>query len=121
MLILKIIFAIFFIYAGIIHFIKPSFFKHFIPNGLPKLTINYMVGIIEFSLGIGLFFPQAVSYTAYGILILLILFLPIHVWDATKERPAIGSKIFAYIRIPLQFLLMYGAYLIYQDSLLIIL
>ena len=72
MLILKIIFAIFFIYAGIIHFIKPSFFKHFIPNGLPKLTINYIVGIIEFSLGIGLFFPQAVSYTAFGILILIV-------------------------------------------------
>jgi len=120
MLILKIIFAVFFIYAGIMHFIKPAFFKHFIPNGFPKLTVNYIVGVIEFGLGLGLLFPEAVSYSAYGIFILLILFLPIHVWDATKKRPAIGSKIFAYIRIPLQFLLMYGAYLIYQDSLLII-
>ena len=102
------------------HFIKPAFFKHFIPNGFPKLTVNYIVGVIEFGLGLGLLFPEAVSYSAYGIFILLILFLPIHVWDATKKRPAIGSKIFAYIRIPLQFLLMYGAYLIYQDSLLII-
>ena len=120
MIILKIIFAVFFIYAGIMHFIKPAFFKHFIPNGFPKLTVNYIVGVIEFGLGLGLFFPEAVSYSAYGIFILLILFLPIHVWDATKKRPAIGSKIFAYIRIPLQILLMYGAYLIYQDSLLII-
>jgi|TARA_B110000238_G_scaffold124996_1_gene135144 uncharacterized membrane protein len=120
MIILKIIFAVFFIYAGIMHFIKPAFFKHFIPNGFPKLTVNYIVGVIEFGLGLGLFFPQVVSYSAYGIFILLIVFLPIHVWDATKKRPAIGSKIFAYIRIPLQFLLMYGAYLIYQDSLLII-
>ena len=120
MIILKIIFAVFFIYAGIMHFIKPAFFKHFIPNGFPKLIVNYIVGVIEFGLGLGLFFPEAVSYSAYGIFILLILFLPIHVWDATKKRPAIGSKIFAYIRIPLQFLLMYGAYLIYQDSLLII-
>jgi uncharacterized membrane protein len=120
MIILKIIFAVFFIYAGIMHFIKPAFFKHFIPNEFPKLTVNYIVGVIEFGLGLGLFFPQVVSYSAYGIFILLIIFLPIHVWDATKKRPAIGSKIFAYIRIPLQFLLMYGAYLIYQDSLLII-
>ena len=120
MLILKIIFAVFFIYAGIMHFLKPAFFKHFIPNGFPKLTINYIVGVIEFGLGLSLFFPKAATYAAYGIFILLIVFLPIHVWDATKKRPAIGSKIFAYIRIPLQFLLMYGAYLIYQDSLLII-
>ena len=72
MLILKIIFAIFFIYAGIMHFIKPAFFKHFIPNGFPKLTVNYIVGVIEFGLGLGLFFPQVVSYSAYGIFILLI-------------------------------------------------
>ena len=120
MIILKIIFAVFFIYAGIMHFLKPAFFKHFIPNGFPKLTINYIVGVIEFGLGLSLFFPKAATYAAYGIFILLIVFLPIHVWDATKKRPAIGSKIFAYIRIPFQFLLMYGAYLIYQDSLLII-
>ena len=52
-----------------------------------------------------------------GIFILLILFLPIHIWDATTIKPAIGSKKLAYIRIPLQFLLMYGAYLIYLYSL----
>tara|TARA_B100000795_G_scaffold264592_1_gene245257 strand:- start:620 stop:985 length:366 start_codon:yes stop_codon:yes gene_type:complete len=119
--ILKIIFAIFFMYAGIMHFVKPAFFKHFIPNKFPKLTVNYIVGIIEFLLGLGLFPQSTTSYAAIGIFILLVALLPIHIWDATKERPAIGFKIIAYIRIPLQFLLMYGAYLIYQDSLLIIL
>ena len=118
MLILKIIFGAFFMFAGVMHIIKPNFFKHFIPNGFPKLTVNYIAGIVEFSVGIGLFFPQTASYAAIGIFILLVLFLPIHIWDATKERPAIGSKIIAYVRIPLQFLLMYGAYLLYQNSIL---
>jgi len=117
MLLLKIIFACFFIYAGIMHFIKPRFFNHFIPSGLPKLTINYITGGIEFILGIGLFFPSVSYFAALGIFILLILFLPIHIWDATKLRPAIGSKILAYIRIPIQFILMYGAYLLQQNSL----
>ena len=84
MIILKIIFAVFFIYAGIMHFIKPAFFKHFIPNGFPKLTVNYIVGVIEFGLGLGLFFPEAVSYSAYGIFILLIVFLPIHVFTDVR-------------------------------------
>ncbi len=119
MLPLKIIFAVFFIYAGIMHFIKPIFFNHFIPTGFPKLTVNYIIGAIEFCLGLGLFFPETVSHAAYGIFILLIVFLPIHLWDATKKRPAIGSKIFAYIRIPLQFLLMYGAYTIFEHSLIL--
>jgi len=117
MFILKVIFAGFFIYAGIMHFIKPRFFNHFIPAGLPKLAVNYIVGFIEFFLGIGLFFPAVTNDASLGIFILLILFLPIHIWDATKIKPAIGSKNLAYIRIPLQFLLMYGAYLIYLYSL----
>ena len=101
MFILKIIFAGFFIYAGIMHFIKPRFFNHFIPAGLPKLAVNYIVGFIEFFLGIGLFFPAVTNDASLGIFILLILFLPIHIWDATKIKPAIGSKKLAYIRIPL--------------------
>jgi len=99
------------------HFIKPKFFNHFIPKGLPKLTVNYVAGGIEFLLGIGLFFPSVSYLAAIGIFILLMLFLPIHIWDATKVRPAIVSKKLAYIRIPLQFILMYCAYLIYQNSL----
>ena len=79
------------------YFIKPKFFNHFIPKGLPKLTVNYIAGGIEFLLGIGLFFPSVSYLAAIGIFILLMLFLPIHIWDATKVRPAIGSKKLAYI------------------------
>jgi hypothetical protein len=46
----------------------------------------------------------------------MLIFLPVHIWDATKVRPAIGSKKIALIRIPLQFLLLYCAYIIYENS-----
>ena len=117
MIVLKIIFSCFFMYAGIMHFIKPKFFNHFIPEGLPKLTVNYITGGIEFVLGIGLLFPTVSYLSALGIFILLGLFLPIHIWDATKVKPAMGSKFLAYIRIPIQFILMYGAFLLQQNSL----
>lgn len=115
-LILKIIFGVFFMYAGYMHFKKPKFFNGFIPDFLPKLAVNYIFGIIEFFLGLGLFFNQTIKNAALGIFILLLLFLPIHIWDLLKEKPAIGSKKLAIIRIPLQFLLMYCAYLIYMNS-----
>jgi uncharacterized membrane protein len=115
-LILKIIFGVFFCYAGIMHFVKPKFFNGFIPGFFPKLLVNYVVGILEFALGLGLFFSITVKNAAAGILILMIVFLPIHIWDLTKTKPAIGSKKMAIIRIPLQFLLMYLAYLIYTNS-----
>ncbi|MDG1245335.1 MAG: hypothetical protein P8P28_05135 [Polaribacter sp.] len=116
LVVLKIVFGIFFLYAGIMHFIKPQFFKHFIPDFLPKLVLNYLFGAIEIILGIALFFSQTVNKAAAGIFILMLLFLPIHIWDLTKERPSIGSKKLAIIRIPLQFLLLYLSYLIYTHS-----
>lgn len=115
-LLLRIIFGILFCFAGIMHLIKPNIFKNFIPNFFPKLLVNYIFGSIEFILGFGLFFATTVKNAAKGIFILMLLFLPIHIWDASKVRPAIGSKKIAFIRIPLQFLLMYCAYIIYKNS-----
>jgi uncharacterized membrane protein len=115
-LILRILFGILFCFAGIMHVFKPKLFKNFIPNFLPKLTINYIFGALEFMTGFGLFFTETVKNAAAGIFILLLLFLPIHIWDATKTRPAIGSKRIAFIRIPLQFSLMYCAYIMYLNS-----
>lgn len=115
LLILKLIYGGFFCFAGIMHIIKPDFFKHFIPDFLPKKLVNYVVGIIEFGLGFGLFFSETNKNASLGIFILLILLVPIHIWDVTKKKPAIGSKKIAIIRIPLQFLLIFGIYLIYNN------
>lgn len=113
-LILKIIYGGFFCFAGIMHFVKPDFFKHFIPDFFPKKMVNYVVGFIEFVLGLGIFFSITLKESCIGIFILLILLLPIHIWDLNKERPAIGSKKIAIVRIPFQFILMYGVYIIYS-------
>jgi len=114
--IIKFVFAGFFAFAGIMHIIKPKLFKHFIPKPFPKTLVNYVVGTIELALGIGLLLPRFIKESAIGIFILLVLFLPIHIWDVTRERPAIGSKKLAIVRIPIQFVLMYGAYLIYSNA-----
>lgn len=95
------------------HFVKPHFFKHFIPDFFPKKLVNYVIGFIEFALGLGVFFSETVEMASLGIFFLLIFLLPIHIWDVTKERPAIGSKKLAIIRIPFQFILMYGIYFVY--------
>tara|TARA_B110000259_G_scaffold123130_1_gene139580 strand:- start:248 stop:610 length:363 start_codon:yes stop_codon:yes gene_type:complete len=115
-LILRILFGILFCFAGIMHIIKPTFFKNFIPDFLPKRTVNYIFGVLEFMVGFSLFFSETVKNAAVGIFLLLLIFLPIHIWDATKVKPAIGSKKIAFVRIPLQFLLMYFAYILYMNS-----
>lgn len=110
---LRIIFGIFFAFAGIMHFIKPKIFNRFIPNFLPKLVVNYIAGLLELAIGIGLLINQTSKQAALAMFILMWIFLPIHIWDVFREKPAIGSKKVAIIRVPLQFLLLYIAYLIF--------
>jgi hypothetical protein len=37
----------------------------------------------------------------------MIIFLPLHVWDVFRDKPAIGSHQIALIRLPIQFLLIF--------------
>ncbi len=113
---LKISLAIFLIYGGFNHFNKPEFYNGFIPDFLPKLTVNYISGIIEILLGIGLFIKGYQKKSAYGIFLMMLVFMPIHIWDAFKEIPAIGSKTAAYIRIAVQFLFIGWAWVIYKKE-----
>jgi len=110
---LRIIFGIFFAFAGIMHFIKPKIFNRFIPNFLSKLAVNYIAGLLELAIGIGLLINQTTKQAALAMFILMLIFLPIHIWDVFRDKPAIGSKKIAIFRVPLQFLLLYIAYLIY--------
>ena len=106
--ILKIVIALFMIYAGIQHFIKPTFFMPFVPEFLPlKTTIIYASGVAEILVGVLLLIKKYAKIGAIGVLILLFLFLPIHIWDVFAEAPAIGSQKAALIRLPIQFLLVF--------------
>lgn len=108
---LRILLAIFIVYAGIQHFIKPDFFNAFVPDFLIyKSTIIYVSGIIEIVLGVLLLIPKYTRVAASGILILMLLFLPIHIWDVITDTPAIGSHEAALIRLPMQFVLIALAY-----------
>jgi uncharacterized membrane protein len=115
-LVLKIVLAVFLIYGGYNHFQNPEFYNGFIPDFLPKLGVNYISGIIEILLGIGLFKKGYEKKSAYGIFLLMIAFMPIHIWDTFKEVPAIGSKMAAYIRIAVQVLFIVWAYVIYKNE-----
>jgi uncharacterized membrane protein len=102
--------------GGVSHFAFPEIYYPFIPDFLPKPAVNIAAAVLEIVMGLGLFVEKLKKISALFILIALISFLPIHVFDMLKENPAIGSKTLAYIRLPLQFLLIYWAYLVYQHN-----
>ena len=113
----RILFALFMIMGGVQHFIKPDFYLPFVPSFLPfPMTIIYLSGIVEVVLGLALLFTKYAKIAAIGIFLLMLLFLPVHVWDIISDTPAIGSHKAALIRLPFQFVFLAIAWKIKQVS-----
>lgn len=104
-IVIRVLFALFMIFSGVQHLLKPDFYIPFVPSFLPFTTaIIYSSGIIEILLGIMLIVPKYSKQGTLGILLLMLIFLPIHVWDVFSATPAIGSHKAALIRLAVQFL-----------------
>ncbi|WP_018676260.1 DoxX family protein [Riemerella columbina] len=114
--VLRYLLAIFMVYAGIQHFIKPEFYTPFVPSFLPYSHFFIMSsGLVEVVLGLLLFFRNKyATYGALGIFLLMLVFLPIHIKDVLVENPAIGSHKAAIIRLPIQILFLVWSWAVYQ-------
>lgn len=110
MKVLGYILAIIIVFGGVSHFLMPEMFMPFIPEFLPAELVNYASGLMEILVGLCYFVPSYRNLSSLAILILMMVFLPLHVIDVFIENPAIGSKTAAYIRLPIQFLLIFWAW-----------
>jgi len=69
-----------YIAAGINHFRIPAFYIAIIPAYLPYHQIlNTLAGIFEITFGLMLIFTTTRKLAAWGIILLLILFMPVHI------------------------------------------
>lgn len=98
------------------HLYAPETYTAFIPKFIPESLANILSTIAEGIIGIALIIPKYRKWGGLGFFLLMIAFLPIHIWDFTKEVPAIGSKIAAMIRLGVQFLLIAAGWWIYRSS-----
>ena len=111
-----IIMIVFYIVAGINHFRNHTAYYTIIPSYLPNpVLINIVSGIAEIALGILLIFPLTRKFAAYGVILLLIAFIPAHIcmiqngWCMSNGfcLPAWAT----WVRLfPLQFVLMWWAW-----------
>ena len=75
------IMSVFYVVAGANHFLQPEFYWGLIPDYLPFPEItNYVVGTVELILGILLLLSGTRKFSTWGIIILLILLIPSHVY-----------------------------------------
>lgn len=71
-----------------------------------RRLIVQVSGLVELAAGIGLYIPVLRNIAALIVFILMIGFLPLHIWDVSRVRPAMGTKARAWIRLALQFVLI---------------
>lgn len=80
-----IIMTVFYLVSGINHFLHPDNYYPLIPPYLPfPQFINIASGVAEIVLSALLIFPATRKFGAYGIVILLILFIPTHIYMIQK-------------------------------------
>jgi uncharacterized membrane protein len=113
LIIARIVVALFFIYAGYSHFTKMRFFYKITPPMLQswKETINVIVGVAEIAGGVGLLLPFSQAWAAWGIIALLVAVFPANIYMLTSKGA--GMKIsmwFLWLRLPLQFILIWLVY-----------
>ncbi len=77
--------AALYLLAGFNHFINPEFYLKIIPQYMGNAQmINTVSGIAEITLAILLFFKATRTWACYAVILMLLAFLPAHIFMLTK-------------------------------------
>ncbi len=111
-IILQYLLCVFFVLAGLYHFVNPAFYLKIMPPYLPwHLFLVYLSGFFEIALGIMLIINRYTRIAAWGLIALLIAVFPANLHMATHPElyPDI-NPILLWLRLPLQAVFIAWAY-----------
>ena len=107
--------AAFYVFGGFNHLMNPGFYLNIMPPDLPNPEwLNVLSGLAEIVLGVYILEPRTRVYAAWGIIALLIAVFPANLYAASAnvgaDGPGSGPGDLAYVRLPLQALLVVWAW-----------
>ena len=112
---LTIVAALFYVAAGVMHFIRPGFYLKMMPPYIPFHSAMVQIsGAFEILGGLGLLWPRTRRVAAMGLIALLVAVFPANVYMATNPVDAGASAIGPAIlwgRLPLQALFIWWLWL----------
>jgi uncharacterized membrane protein len=109
---MKWLLGIFFVGAGIVHFVRPDVYMKIMPPYLPwHRALVYLSGACEVALGVLVLVPRCTAPAAWGLIALLIAVFPANVYMATHAElfPKL-NPVALWLRLPLQGVLIAWAY-----------
>jgi len=111
------ILALFFGFAGIMHFASPSFFNDIVPPWLPpsREFWTYISGVAELITAALLLRPSTRRTGAIAAVWLFIAVYPANIYMVWDWRNEVASQQFiSWVRLPFQFLFIWAAWSIVQ-------
>ena len=111
-LVVRVLFAAFFVVAGVTHFTNRDFFTSIVPPYLPwPVMLVYLSGVAEIVLGVMLLIPATMRLAAWGLIALLIAVFPANIHMAMNPQlyPDVSMSALL-IRLPLQGVMVAIAY-----------
>lgn len=101
---LKLLFALFFVGAGINHFLRTGFYLRMMPPYMPfHLAMVQASGVAEIVLGVLLLIPRTSVAAAWGLIVLLVAVFPANIQMALHPDtfPEFAPSAL-WLRLPLQ-------------------
>ncbi len=109
---MKYLLGVFFVGAGVMHFVNPAFYLKIMPPYLPwHLGLVYLSGILEILLGILVVIPPYTQRAAWGVIALLIAVFPANLYLAMNPQIMPDVNPTAHlIRLPFQLVFIVWAW-----------
>ena len=110
----RYVMAAFYVFAGLMHFLRPAFYLQMMPPWIPwHLALVQISGVAEIAIGIGLAIPRTSRAAAWGAIALLVAVFPANLYMWMSHVPIDGRPVpgwFHAVRLPAQALLIAWAY-----------
>jgi uncharacterized membrane protein len=105
------VYALFYILAGCNHFLSTAVYYVIMPEWLPAPGyLIYFSGVLEIVFGFLLLFKKTRKLAAVLILLMMIAFIPVHIYMIQKAPFMLGkimiTPLIAWLRLPIQLVFM---------------
>ncbi|MFD2786853.1 DoxX family protein [Hymenobacter rubripertinctus] len=104
----RLLLALFFLTAGLMHFLRPEGFLRIVPPYLPHpLLLVHLSGAAEIAGALGLLVPATRRWAAWGLIALLVAVFPANVYMLqTGGAGMVVPEWALWVRLPLQLVLL---------------
>jgi uncharacterized membrane protein len=116
----RTVLAVFFVAAGILHFVFPAYYREIVPSYLPApATLVAVSGAAEIAGGASLLVPQLRRAAGVGLIVLLAVVLPANIAMLQLHRVSGGiwwQELLLWLRLPFQGVLAWWVWRLSRSS-----